>query len=128
MNVRLWGWSGVVAAALVVGCKSDPTASLAGTPAVLTIVPKQFSLKVGDSLNVAVRILDQTFTSLQGTVTATAPAGGVVTVAPASNVKPDPTGTLSVFTVHGTSANATPLSILFSGGGLKDSAQVTVKP
>lgn len=127
MNVRLWGWSGVVAAALVVGCKSDPTASLAGTPAVLSITPKQFSLKIGDSLDVSVRILDQTFTSLQGAVTATPPAGGIATVAPASDVKPDPTGTLSVFTVHGTAAGG-PASILISGGGLKDSAQVTVTP
>jgi hypothetical protein len=125
MNLRVWGWSGVVAAALVVGCKSDPTASLAGTPAVLSISPKQFSLKAGDTLIVFVRVLDQTFASLPLPVTATAPPGGVVTVGPAN---PDPTGTLSVFTVRGVNATTNPASILFSGGGLKDSAQVTVTP
>lgn len=126
MKVRLFGWCGIAAAALVVGCKTDPTSSLGGVPAVLGIAPKQFSVKAGTGLDVSVRIFDATFTSLQGAVTATSTASNVATVAPSSTAKPDPTGTLSVFTVQGVAAG--PAYIRFSGGGLKDSAAVTVTP
>jgi hypothetical protein len=126
MRARLYGWCGITAAALIVGCKTDPTASLSGQPAALSITPKQFSLPKGAGLDVSVRILDATFASLPGSVTATSSAGSVATVAPSATAKPDPTATLSVFTVQGVAAG--PAIIRFSGGGLKDSAVVTVTP
>jgi hypothetical protein len=105
MKACLFGWCGIAAAALVVGCKTDPTSSLAGVPAVLSIAPKQFSVKAGTGLDVSVRIFDATFASLSGAVTATSSAASVATVAPSTTAKPDPTGTLSVFTYH-TCSNA----------------------
>jgi hypothetical protein len=127
MRARLYGWCGITAAALIAGCKSDPTASLSGQPVALSITPKQFALTAGATLDVSVRILDATFASLPGTVVATSSSGSIATVGPSATAKPDPTGTLSVFTVQGVAAAASPAYIRFTGGGLKDSAQVTVQ-
>lgn len=127
MNGHLYGWCGaVVAAALLAGCKKDPTASLAGKATVLSIAPTQFSVKVGNTVRVTVQVLDQTFTPLQQAVTAGSSATGVATVGPPSNASPDPSGTQSLFDVRGVAVG--PAVITFSGGGLQGSAQVTVTP
>jgi hypothetical protein len=125
MNVRFCEWTGIiVATALVAACKKDPTADLAGKPALLSASPNKFTLKVRDSVNVSVRILDGTLTPLQGVVTAT--SGGAGATVAQANVPPDPTGTSSVFTVRGVAPQTT--AIRFSSGSLRDSAQVTVTP
>ena len=125
MNVRFRGWPGIiVAAALVAGCKKDPTADLAGKPALLNVAPNQLTMAVGDSANVAARILDQTFTPLQGVVSASSATGGVASIGPAS-APADPTGTQTVFTVRALAAGTT--TITFTGGGLTSTAGVTVQ-
>jgi hypothetical protein len=125
-SLRPW-YGAVLGMLLVAGCKENPTASLGGKPAFISIVPNPGFLDEGGATgNVTVRVLDQSSTPLPGSVTATATAPTVASVAPATGVAPDPTNTTSIFTV--TSGVPGPAYIRFSGQGLTDSMRVNVLP
>jgi hypothetical protein len=126
MRTRRWGLTGAALAAVAFSaCKKDPTADLAGKPAVLNVSPNLVLLKVGTNFTITVRVLDQTLTAIPATVQAASSASAVASVA-ASTGLPDPTGTSTAWTVRGVTAGSA--VVLFTSSGLKDSAQVTVTP
>ncbi len=94
--VRLCG----LGAVLVLGaCKENPTADLAGNPQLVLINPASIFLSEGDSINVTVKLLDESGTALQGAVQATSTAPAIASVAVATEALPDPTHTTSTFRV-----------------------------
>jgi hypothetical protein len=123
-RVRRWYCAAVVAAALAVACKTNPLAGLAGTPAVLSVAPTAFHDSLKGTVNVTVRVLDQSLGPIVATPTATSSAPGVATVGPGVGVLPDPSGTSTTFGVTAVAAGTA--VIRFSASGLTDSATVTV--
>ncbi len=127
MNSRVFVrlcWSGAV---LVLGaCKDNPTADLAGNPQLVLINPASIFLSEGDSINVTVKLLDESGTALQGAVQATSTAPAIASVAVATEALPDPTHTTSTFRVKALVRG--PAYVKAAGLGLTDSARVHVLP
>ena len=125
MNSRVFVRVCALAALVAGACKENPTASLAGAPSQVVVNPAAVKLAAGDSANLAVMILDQTGTPLQGAVQATSTTPTVATVGVATDALPDPTHTTTVLRVRALTVGTSYVRV--SGLGLTDSAKVQVQ-
>jgi hypothetical protein len=125
MNARISGLIGVMAA-LAVGCKSDPTATGAGTPTAVVANFSSLTMSLGTSSSFIAQIVDSRLTPLGGAITFTSCDASAVTVATDPTYHPVPnTSTRAV--VNGVGLNK--VCVIASASGVKpDTVSVTVLP
>ncbi len=131
MNLRLFGFLGLAAAAAgVMACKEDPTASLATGAATLLVNPNPVIVNVGKTGSINANTFDALFNPVPSSFTATSGKAGTATVAP-DNSAPDPNGTRQRYTVTGVSVNgktADTAIVTVTAGSLTATDTVIVQP
>ena len=122
MNARVFGLLGVIAA-VSVGCHSDPTNSLAGTPAKVNFQFTTLKVEVADSFNTFVTLQDQGSTPIAQLITVTSCDPTTVAISGVSNNSPE---VVTNFVVRGVKYGTA--CVVATSNGLSDTMQVATVP
>src|SRR5574341_651904 len=115
----------VVFLAAAAGCEGDPTADLRGGPAILSLNPNLMFIDKGGSRGFEVTVRDEQLNPVATSVTATSTNPAVFTIAPDTTV-PSAEGARHSFIVDALTTGQAKIAV--SGGGLNDTATVSVLP